>query len=172
MTISGLKQLLLFILLVFLQVGLFNKIHLFGFATPLPYIYFIIKLPGNMNRNAVLLLSAFIGITIDMFEYTPGINMLACVIISFFRYYLLKVFTPRDIFDNYVPSFNALGYGLFLRYAGMMIFLFISVLFITEAMSLFDPWTLFCRIAGSFLLTFLLIFAFENINNTGKQQRR
>ncbi|GAP71766.1 rod shape-determining protein MreD [Candidatus Symbiothrix dinenymphae] len=172
MTISGLKQLLLFILLVFLQVGLFNKIHLLGFATPLPYIYFIIKLPGNMSRNAVLLLSAFIGITIDLFEYTLGINMLACILIGFLRYYLLKLFAPRDIFDNYVPSFNALGYGLFLRYAGMMSFLFILILFVTEALSLFDPLTLASRIAGSFLLTFLLIFAFENINNTGKQQRR
>ncbi|MDR0832638.1 MAG: rod shape-determining protein MreD [Candidatus Symbiothrix sp.] len=171
MSISGIKQILLFILLVFLQVGLFNKVHLFGYATPLAYIYFIIKLPGDMNRNMVLLLSALIGLTVDIFEYTLGINMLACVLIGFLRFYLLKLFAPRDIFESYTPSFNTFGQALFLRYAGVMTFAFTMILFITEALSLFDPWTLFCRIVGSFLLTFLLIFAFENMNNAGLSRR-
>lgn len=171
MSNSGFKQIGLFLLLVFLQVGLFNKIHLFGYATPLAYIYFIIKLPGDTNRNMVTVLAAAIGLTIDLFEYTLGLNMLACIIIGFSRFYLLKLFAPRDIFESYVPSFNTFGQAMFLRYAGMMAFLLGMVLFITEAFSLFDPWSLFCRIVGSFLLTFLLIYAFENLNNVGRARR-
>jgi rod shape-determining protein MreD len=171
MSNSGLKQIGLFILLVFLQVGLFNRIHLLGYATPLAYIYFIIKLTGDMNRNVVMLLSALIGLTVDLFEYTLGLNMLACLIIGFFRYYLLNLFAPRDIFESYIPSFNTFGQGLFLRYAGFMVLLFAVVLFITEAFSLFDPLTLLYRIVGSFSLTFLLIYAFENMNNVGRARR-
>jgi rod shape-determining protein MreD len=165
MSSSGIKQVLLFILLVFLQVWLFNKIHLMGYATPLLYIYFIIKLPGDMNRNMVMILSAFIGLCVDLFEYTLGLNMLACVVAGFVRYYFLKLFAPRDIFESLVPSFDSFGRALFLRYAGTVTFLFLMILFITESLSLFDPLTLIFRIAGSFILTMLLIFAFESINS-------
>jgi rod shape-determining protein MreD len=164
MSSSGIKQVLLFILLVFLQVWLFNKIHLFGYATPLFYVYFIIKLPGDMNRNIVVILSALIGLCVDLFEYTLGLNMMTCVIIGFVRYYFLKLFAPRDIFESFIPSFNSFGQALFLRYAGAMTFLFLMILFIIESLSLFDPLVLIFRITGSFILTMLLIFAFESIN--------
>ena len=61
---------LLFILLVFLQVWLFGNINLFGFATPLLYIYFLIKLPLRMNRNTIILLSVLMGFIIDIFGGT------------------------------------------------------------------------------------------------------
>jgi rod shape-determining protein MreD len=164
MSSSGIRQILLFILLVFLQVWLFNRIHLWGYATPLLYIYFILKLPGDMNRNLVMILSALIGLCVDLFEYTLGLNMLTCVIVGFVRYYFLKLFTPRDIFGSFIPSFTSFGQSLFLRYAVAMTFLFLVILFIVESLSLFDPLTLTFRIAGSFILTMLLIYAFESIN--------
>jgi rod shape-determining protein MreD len=165
MSSSGIRQILLFILLVFLQVWLFNRIHLWGYATPLLYIYFILKLPGDMNRNLVMILSALIGLCVDLFEYTLGLNMLACVVIGFMRYYFLKLFAPRDIFESLIPSFNSFGQSLFLRYAVAMTFLFLVILVVVESLSLFDPLTLTFRIAGSFILTMLLIYAFESINS-------
>jgi rod shape-determining protein MreD len=157
------KQLLLFILLIFLQVWLFNKIHLWGIITPLVYIYFILKLPVEMNRNLVLSLSAFMGLTIDLFSSTLGINMLASTVVGFSRAYFLKLFSPRDIFESYSPSFHTFGKSLFLRYASLMVLLHQIVLFVTEALSLFDPLALILRISGSSALTLILIFAFEKM---------
>jgi rod shape-determining protein MreD len=157
------RQLLLFFLLVFLQVWLFNKIHLWGFATPLVYIYFIIKLPVEMNRNLVLLLSAFLGLIIDLFTSTLGVNMLATIVVGFSRAGFLKLFAPRDLFEFYSPSFSTFGRILFLRYTYLTILLHQIVLFSVESFSLFDPVTLILRIAGSFILTTLLIIAFESI---------
>ena len=158
-----LRQTLLFILLVFFQVWLFNKIHLWGVVTPLLYIYFVIKLPINMNRNWVVVLSAFMGLTIDLFNFTLGMNMLAATIVAFLRFYLLKLFAPRDVFEAYVPSSSTFGEALFLRYALLMTLLHQIILFTFESFSLFDPLSLILRVIGSTLLTVLLIYALENL---------
>ncbi|MDR2407661.1 MAG: rod shape-determining protein MreD [Bacteroidales bacterium] len=163
MSNSWLRQLLLFLLLVFLQVWLFNKIHLGGFATPLIYIYFIIKLPVDMNRNLVLLLSALLGLTIDLFIFTLGVNMLAATVVGFSRAYFLKLFSPRDIFESYSPSFFTFGKLLFFRYIYLTILLHQVVLFFIESLSLFDSFMLFLRVLGSFVLTVPFILAFEYI---------
>ena len=154
----------LFILLVFFQVLLFNHIHLFGFATPLLYIYFLLKLPVGINRNVVMLLCALLSFIIDIFGGTLGLNMAAMVIVAFLRYYFLKLFAPRDVFDDYFPSFNTFGKYLFIRYAGIITLIHVSLLFTIESFSLFTPWLLILRIIGSFFLTIFFIFAFESIN--------
>ena len=160
----SIKLVLLFILLIFLQVWLFSNIHLFGFATPLLYIYFLIKLPVNTNRSVVLALSTLLGFIIDVFSGTLGLNMFVMVIIGFFRYYLLKLFAPRDLFDESMPSFSSFGKLLFMRYAGVITLIHIFLLYIVESFSLFTPWLLFLRIASSFVMTILLIFVFESVN--------
>jgi len=153
----------LFILLVFLQVWLFNNIHLFGFATPLFYIYFLIKLPINMNRSTALLLSALLGFIVDAFSSTLGLNMMVMVILGFLRFYLLKLFVPRDIYEEAIPSFHSFGKFVFLRYAGVITLIQMILLYSIESFSLFTPLLLLLRIVGSFTLTFLLIFAVESI---------
>jgi len=161
-TVPG--RFLLFILLIILQITLFDKIHLFGFATPLLYIYFILKLPGNMNRILVLFLSAILGLSIDWFSHTLGINMLACVVIGFFRSFLLNWLTPRDLVENYSLSFSTFGVRTFLRYAFITTLIHHTILFTTEYLSFFDPLALIFRITGSVILTVILIFACESIN--------
>jgi len=160
----SINLIILFILLVFLQVWLFDNIHLFGIATPLLYIYFLIKIPIRTNRNVIILLSALLGFIIDIFGSTLGLNMLVMVICGFLRYYLIRLFAPRDIPDDSIPSFYTFGKYLFLRYAGTITLIQIFLLFSIESLSLFNPLLLFLRIIGSFTLTFLLIFAFESIN--------
>jgi rod shape-determining protein MreD len=154
----------LFIILVFLQVWLFGNIHLFGFATPLLYIYFLIKLPVNMNRSIVLTLSVLLGFVIDIFSGTLGLCMTVMTITGFLRSYLLKLFAPREILDDSMPSFSSFGTFLFLRYAGTVTLTYAFLLYSIESFSLFNPLALFLRIISSFALTILLIFAFESVN--------
>jgi rod shape-determining protein MreD len=167
---TAIGRMVLFVLLILLQITLFDKIHVFGCATPLLYIYFILKLPGGMNRNLVLVLSAVLGLCIDIFDHTMGMNMLACVVGGFSRRFFLDWFVPRDVHEDYVPSFRSLGMGIFLRYACAMTLLHHVVLFVAEAMSLLEPLVLLSRIVGSAILTLLLIFACESINFESKRK--
>lgn len=161
---SGVRQIIRFFVLVILQVWLFNKIHLAGYATPLLYIYFIIKLPIDMNRNWVLVTSTLLGLSIDLFSYTLGLNTFACVIIGFLRYYLIKLFVPRDIPEGLSPSFSVFGKTMFSRYAATVTLIHQTVLFTTEAFTLFSISELLLRIGSSFALTLILIYAIESVN--------
>ena len=164
MSNAAIRRFFQFILLILLQITLFDKIYLFGYAVPLLYIYFIIKLPGNMNHSRVLFLSATLGLCVDWFNCTLGMNMLACVVIGGFRNIFLDWLAPRDLFEDYTPSFHLFGVWPFLRYVSIMTLLHHTILFISESLSFFDPLALFFRIAGSVILTIILIFAFESIN--------
>ncbi len=163
MGIDKLKYSLFFLLLVLLQVWVFNRIHLFGVATPLFYIYFILKLPIDMGRNWLLLISYLLGFVVDAFGYTLGINMLACTILGFSRHYLIGFFAPRDMVNSYVPSADTFGMSLFIRYASLSVLIHHIVFFITESSSLSDPFMIILRILGSSLLTVLLIFGSEQL---------
>ena len=160
----SIRLMILFILLVFLQVWLFDNIHLFGFATPLLYIYFLVKLPIRMNRNIIMFLSALLGLIIDLFGSTLGLTMLVMVISGFLRYYLVKLFIPRDIPDDCIPSFYILGKYVFLRYAGVITLIYVFLRYSIESFSLFNLGLFFLHVISSFTLTFLLIFAFESMN--------
>jgi rod shape-determining protein MreD len=167
MSKTAIQQILLFILLILLQIWLFNNIHLFGVATPFAYLYFILKLPVKMNRNAVLLLSALMGLIIDLFGSTLGLNMFVMVIVGFLRIYLLKLFAPRDVYEDYVPSLETFGRLMFVRYVGAVTLIHAVILHLMESFTLFDPINLGLRIIGSFILTVVLTYAFESINIRG-----
>ncbi len=160
MVIKWLRIILFFIMLVLLQVWIFNKIHLFGVATPLLYVYFILKLSSGMNRNAVVIWAFILGLAIDILNNTPGLNALATTIIGFVRYYLLNLMSSRDE-DIFIPSLKTMGFPVFLRYSAILVFLHHIILFSIEAFSVLSPITLCLKITGSALLTLTLIFAVE-----------
>ena len=154
---------LIFVLLVMLQVWVLNKIHLFGLATPLFYIYFILKLPADMGRKSLIVVACLLGLVIDLFGYTLGFNMLACTVMGFSRYYILNAFAPRDMANSFIPSVETFGFSLFMRYAAILVVIHHTVLFLTESFTFFNIIMLVLEIAGSVALTLLLIFGIEQL---------
>lgn len=152
-----------FFLLVVLQVLVFDKIHLFGYATPLLSVYFLIKLPAEINRSISLLLAAALGLTIDFFAGTLGFNLLACVVLAFLRPAILNFYAPRDHFDNYIPSFDSLNPRMMILYTFFMTFLHHALIFSIESLSVFHLLDLVLRIATSVILTALIILACESL---------
>ena len=63
-----------FVGLLLVQVILMNHIHLFGYATPYIYIYLILSLESNTNRNELMLWAFFLGLFVDMYSGTPGMQ--------------------------------------------------------------------------------------------------
>lgn len=160
MKISWLKNTLLFVSLILLQVWVFNRVHLFGLFTPLPYVYFLLKMSNKMNRNAILLWVFGMGLCIDIFFNTPGLNALALTVAGFLRYYLLQLMSSREE-DAIIPSTRTMGGWGFIRYALIVVVLHHTVLFATEAFSVYSPLLLVVKIAGSALLTLSLILVLE-----------
>ena len=61
--------------LLLLQVLGFNHIHIFGFATPMPYIYFLLILPGETARWLYIVLGFVMGMLVDLFATTPALQL-------------------------------------------------------------------------------------------------
>jgi hypothetical protein len=74
-----------FIILLTLQVAIFNRIDLFGFLNPYPYILFILLYPVNANKAGLLLASFAMGILLDMFLNSGGSHAVACVVLAYLR---------------------------------------------------------------------------------------
>ena len=74
-----------FILLLALQVVIFNNINFFGYINPYPYVLFIILFPVNGNKFSLLLASFFIGIMMDMFCNSGGVHATASLLLAYMR---------------------------------------------------------------------------------------
>lgn len=79
-----------FVILILLQVILFNNMDLFGFVTPYPYILFILLYPLNSNRAGLVVASFILGLILDTFNNSGGVHAAACVTIAYYRESFLK----------------------------------------------------------------------------------
>lgn len=131
------KYIAYFIFLVLLQVMILNNINFAGNINPYLYIIFVLALPFNVSKSGVLILSFLMGLTIDLFVYTPGINAAATVFLGFSRNLLLPLFQPRDGYEPGThPSVAHYGWSWYMRYAVILVILHHVALFFLDAFSL------------------------------------
>ena len=79
-----------FILLLAAQILIFNRIDLFGFINPFPYILFIILYPVNGNKSGLLASSFLLGLLMDMFWNSGGVHAAACLVLAYYRPAIFK----------------------------------------------------------------------------------
>jgi len=79
-----------FILLLTIQIVMFNNMTFLGFIIPLPYILFIILYPVNANKSGLLLASFLLGLIMDLFSNSGGIHATACLVLAYYRPYIFK----------------------------------------------------------------------------------
>lgn len=162
MTKTVLQFAILFIVLVLAQAVVFNNICLFNVAVPFVFIYFIIRLPITLNTNWVLTLAFLLGLSVDVFTNTQGMNALACTLLAISRRSVLHLYFPReDELSNPQPSVNSLGMLVYVRYLLSLTLLYCLLIFTIEACSFFMPVLFVLRVACSTLLTFLLLLGLD-----------
>ena len=79
-----------FILLLAVQIIIFNNMGFLGFIMPLPYILFIILYPVNGNKSGLLIASFLLGLMMDVFSNSGGIHTTACLVLAFVRPSIFK----------------------------------------------------------------------------------
>lgn len=79
-----------FVLLLALQVLIFNNMRFMGYINPYPYMLFIILYPVNGNKFGLLAASFTLGIILDMFCNSGGVHAAACLLLAYYRPYIFK----------------------------------------------------------------------------------
>lgn len=122
-----------FIFLILLQVWVLNNINLGGFINPYLYILFILLLPFETPGWFVLILSFFLGLTVDMFTDTLGMHASASVFMGFLRSFVLQSISPRDGYETgTAPRISYYGLFWFFKYSLLLVFLHHLFLFTVE----------------------------------------
>lgn len=164
-----LKYLILFVLLVVSQVVIFNHICLFNVAVPLVFIYFIIKLPVTLSVNWVLTLSFILGLTVDIFSDTQGMNALTCTILAGLRLPVLRLYFPReDDMSNPEPSLRNLGPAVYMKYLLTAVTIYCIIFFLIETFTFFNWGLMVLRMIFSSLLTFIILLSIDSL--TGRDR--
>lgn len=159
-----------FVLLMFLQVLVFNHIHILGYATPMPYVYLLLILADTTPRWVYVVTGFALGFCIDLFTNTPGMAAASLCACGLLVPVLLKVFRPKDTADEeIVPSVRSMEWGGFLRFAFCAVLLHCTFFFLIEAFSVEQWRVLLANIGGSTVLTLLAIAGFELI--TARKRR-
>ena len=157
------REILLFVMLVLMQVLLLNRIAVFGLAVPILYIYFLIKLPYGRNRFYVIVSGFLLGIVIDIFLNTPGMNAAATTITATLRSMVLNLFYPKNEYEDLVPGIHT-STAAFVKFTVMMVLLHQTLLFFIEAFTLFNLTSTLIRIGSSSILTIVLILALDSLS--------
>ncbi|MEQ8324846.1 MAG: rod shape-determining protein MreD [Vicingaceae bacterium] len=124
---------LTFVLLVLLQVLVFNNLHLSFLLNPYVYVLFILLLPFETPGWLTLSLAFFTGLVMDAFCNTMGLHTMSIVLLAFGRKYLLELMAPRDGYDQgKYPHYSNMGLFWFIIYGGILTLIHHLCLFILE----------------------------------------
>lgn len=154
---------LILIVLVLLQVLLFNNIQFSGYVNPYIYIIFILLLPVEIPSWLLLLLSFGTGMIIDLYSGSPGMHSSASVLAGFVRPYVLRLISPRDGYETGAqPSMLIYGFRWFLLYSVIIVIVHHTALFYLEVFRFTDFFRTLLRVmlSSGFTIIFVLIIEF------------
>ncbi len=160
-TLLFIKRCLWLLFAVLVQSLILNKINLFGYATPYVFIFFILTLKSDLSRNSLLLWGFFLGLAIDVFSDTLGINAAASTFLAFIQPSLVRFFVSYEKHEDFYPSSKSMGTGLFIKYVVVGTFIFTTLYFLIRTFSLCNLLSLLLKISLSSIITVLMIIAIE-----------
>lgn len=156
MNSSIIINILRFFGLMFLQVLVLNNVNFMGYINPYLYLMFILLYPFNANQSLFLFLSFLLGLGIDIFEDSGGINAAACLIAAFIRPNLLR-FSFGISYDHQNLRLASTPFGARLTYIFLLVLLHHFILFSLEMFSLNHIILILKKTLFSSIFTMLLV---------------
>ena len=165
MTADIFKRAGMFVAFALAQVLVLGRIHLFGYATPLLYVYFVLLFPRNYPKWAVLLWSFGLGLVVDVFFNTPGVAAASMTLLGAIQPYYFEMYVSRDAAENMQPSMRNIGWMKYFYYSLVMVMIYCLVFFTLDAFTFYN-WVVWLKsVLGSAALTMLMILTFETVQN-------
>src|ERR1035437_7016774 len=150
------------IVLILFQVLILNNIQFNGYINPYLYIYFILLLPFETPRWLLLLSAFLLGLSLDAFTNTFGLNAAACVLMAFVRPFVISaISTGTEFMIGHSPSLKNQGFKWFAYYSNTLIFIHHFSLFYLEIFRFSEFFQTLLRVLLSSAFTLLLVFIAE-----------
>ena len=106
-----------FVVLMLLQVFLFDNLNLGVYIHPLVYVAFVVLLPMETPPVAVLLLGLLTGLTMDVFSGGAGLNVAATLATAVARRPLLiRIAGREEVKEGGITTPRRIGGGKYLKH--------------------------------------------------------
>jgi hypothetical protein len=151
-----------FILLVFAQVYIFNKIQITGFINPQVYVLFILMLPFQISGFWLLSLGFLTGLSVDFFQHTPGMHAAAAVFLAYARPGIIRLVGRKDDLEPWqYPNVRDSGALWFLAYTLILTFFHHTFLFFLEVFRFSEFLQTMLKILTNTALTTIIIMVIQ-----------
>lgn len=123
----------MFLLLLLLQVLVFNSMRFGGYANPYVYLLFILLLPIDVSGWTLLFSAFFVGLTIDVFQDSLGMHAAATVFMAFCRPAVIRLISVKSDFEpGTMPGIATQGLTWVTTYTLLLVLLHHVPLFFLE----------------------------------------
>jgi len=159
--LKNIGRLVLFILV---QVFILNQIPpIHQFVNPYIYFLFILWLPFGTGRVTLMAAGFLCGLCLDYFTKTPGLHAAPCVLIAYFRPFLINILVPQQGAEmNYKePSIKSLGPAPYLTYVFVLTLMHHACLFLLEALQFGGVIYFLGKMLASTVISMVLIIILE-----------
>ena len=127
------KQIGRYILVMILQVLLFDQLQLLGVCHPYIYVLCLLMMPITLSHSADMIIGAIAGLIMDIFCNSMGVHTAACIFIMFIRPYLIgAIVNDKDRLNEQI-SLRALGMEALLRYVVILVVVHHLIVFLLAA---------------------------------------
>ena len=151
------KYILLFIGLLFVQIVVLNNVLFGGYINPMLYILFVLIYPLKRDRGALLFLAFLLGLIIDFFLDSGGVNAAATVFIAYIRLPLLKGIINKTEIDFLVFKVTKLPLLKWLSYVVILTFVHHFIVFSLDFFKFNAILTIFSKTFFTSIFTIILL---------------
>ncbi|MCL1851221.1 MAG: hypothetical protein FWF70_07475 [Bacteroidetes bacterium] len=159
-----------FIILILLQVFVFNYVQWFGFLNPAVYLLFLILLPLEVSKSAQYIIAFATGFIVDAFLRTYGIQAFACTLMVCLRpYFILVLNGLKPLETGVTPAPGIKDFNWILVYTLLMVFVHQITVTTLEVFQWIQWWRIIWTSVANTLFTTFIILCVEYIFYSGKR---
>lgn len=156
------KHVIRFLLLVILQVLIFNQLD-FGFGIHIIILpLFVMLLPFEISILSILTFAFLIGFITDIFSNTYGLHTSSILMMAYFRPILFKKFAPTDGYDPLKePTIFDMGNRWFLSVFGSLLLIHHFWYFLIEVFRINEFFFILQNTIFSCIISFLMAIVLQ-----------
>jgi rod shape-determining protein MreD len=160
-----------FVILILLQVFVFNYVQWFGFLNPFVFLLFLILLPLEIPKSIQYLIAFVTGFIVDSFLRTYGIQAFSCVLMALCRPYIILIlngFKPLETGVKIVPGVK--NFSWILIYTLLLVFMHQISVTILETFQWTQWWRIIWTSVLNSLFTAFVILCIQYIFYSNKNK--
>jgi len=155
------KQIGRYIVVMLLQVLLFDQLQLLGVCHPYIYVLCLLMMPITLPHSADMIIGAVVGLIMDIFCNSLGVHTASCIFIMFIRPYVIGALVNDKDRLNEQISLRALGVEALFKYVVILVLVHHLMVFLLAAWSWSHIWFVLLETIVSSIITISVIMGYN-----------